>query len=181
MTNEAQEETMWACDFQKGQTITVRVEGFEKPVRCRVYDACRYQVWAKRTINGLVYHFRNPLGNGLGRWSSTTEWELGFTLPSTRIKSKPLTRQQREDIDVAVLAWGEYMITRDKGDFQPRDAVAWFCCTYERRLPHFDHFGDDHHAHTRRKNAVHASIQRIYREGIWAKDKWGYTSPDYID
>lgn len=181
MTNEAQQETMWSYDFDKGQTITVRVEGFEKPVRCRVYKACGYQVWAKRTIDGVVYHFLNPVGNGLGRWSSTADWTLVFTLPSNRMKSKPLTRQQRDEIDAAVLKWGEDMIQRVKGDFQPRDAVEWFCCGYERRLPHFDHFGGDDYAYRRRKNAVHASIRRIYSKGIWAKDKWGYTSPDYID
>lgn len=180
MTSQTTAQTVYAWEFSKGDTITVSVEGFDNPIRARVYDADRYYVLAKRTINGIEYRIISPLTGGIGRWASDQEWRVLNTFESTRVKSKPLTQQQRDDIDAQVLQWGNNKIRRGTGDFWPRDAVAYFCDSYHARLAHWAHFGDegDLHADKRRENAVRASIRRIHRQGIWAKDEYGYTSPE---
>lgn len=180
--------------FNKGDTITVMAEGFDAPLRMRVFCAGNV-VLAKRTIKGIVHIFDGPTTGMLHNYiDSAKPWRLVDTLESIRRPARKMTQQQLDDVDAQVVeviteyfenARVRYEAAQPEGNREfipeaygvpyPDAGLIVNELTCNRGMIHGAHFAGDIKA---KQAAVRRSIARLMKRGI--VKKWTDENALYI-
>ena len=169
--------------FSKGDSIVVMAEGFDSPLKMRVFSAGDGAVLAKRTISGMTYTFMGcPIGLLCNKIDSNKPWRLLSKRESRRRPARRMTQQQLDDVDAQVVeVITEYFenarvryeaaepegcsqfIPDDYGVPYPDAGLIVNDLTCNRGMSHGAHFLGDMKA---KQAAIRRSIARLMKRGI---------------
>jgi len=172
--------------FNKGDSIIVMAEGFNAPLRMRVFSADG-AVLAKKTIDGITHTFMGcPIGLLSNKIDSNKPWRLLSKRESRRRPARRMTPAQLADLDAQVVETiTEYFsrarvrfdaahpeggwdsISEEFGVPYPDAGLIVDELTCNRGMIHGEHFSDDMKA---KQAAVRRSLVRLMKRGV--VDTW---------
>ena len=172
--------------FSKGDSIVVMAEGFDTPLKLRVFEVDGV-VLARRTIQGMVHTFMGcPTGFMRHKIDSAKPWKLLSKRESRRRTARRMTREQLDDLDAQVVETITEYFNRARVRFEEAHPEGgWQCIpeaygvpypdaglivnelTCNRGMIHGAHFAGNMKA---KQAAVRRSIARLMKRGV--VDTW---------
>ena len=175
---------VYRFNFNKGDTITVRAEGFDGLLRMRVWVAPTdadpdSHIYARRTVKGVRYVFMAPMTDWTGHYVAVDGvWRVCCSEKTNRKPAKRMTQSQRDDIDNQVmdlmrgyfrngaLRWQRQS---DSSYYSGEDVDAGLIVNdivSNRGIVHASHFQNDYGRFetVKAQAAVRSSIRRLLKQ-----------------